>query len=595
MTDVRVNLKVEASGSGPAALRETANQAARGAVGMKALNDQTKAMNPAPVQQLAVANDRVASTADRAVASQRQLNTEASKTRPGAGAPTAGAPGQAPPRTAPTPPAPGGAAAPGAMKPEESALAKGYAETTAKLAVVGGTLAVLSKAAEGVSRAMVIHQDRHLSAAQKVRLMEESIPLFGDVAKARNALADALTGKAKEVQEIQITTAVNQQNVALVQQQAAIEAPLRIQQQQAKARADALAAAPRVEGPRRGDFADTLAGNQAFEDQRRLTQPRIDQRQAQAEARGSQAALEEQQRQQRAQEQRVREAADNANRLKAEAARLKLINPRAAAGQLTGPTVGAAIGSGGAGGIAGIGGAFGNIVGTQANAVRGAVPLAGSISDSKGETERLKVLGQVDAAVQKEKAERLKLLEVTKATGEAGKQAAEAESAARKANIAVQREELAILKEKEARIKSNAQAFGQLNEVEKQAAVTAAERLKTQGFESLTPEERGLIQQAGGGAALQQAAQQNALKDDRFKQFSDLVGQESDLKGTREAIADIEANVNLEVQVDTQKLQEQLTTALTAVLNDLVKQFEALIANTRRDVEVNLDIQNATR
>jgi hypothetical protein len=428
-----------------------------------------------------------------------------------------------------------------------------------------------------VAKAMVIHQDRHLSAAQKVRLMEESVPLFGEVAKARNALADALTGKAREVQEIQITTATNQQNVALIQQQAAIEAPLRIQQQQAKARADALAAAPRVEGPRRGNFADTLAGNQAFEDERRLTQPRIDQRQAQAEARGSQAALEAQKREQRAQEQRVREAADNANRLKAQAQALKGGGPlsQALATPQIGP--GAALLGGGALGLGAL------------------APSARSVAQSKDETERLKILGQVDTAVQKEKAERLKLLEVTKATGEAGKAAAEAESNARKANIAVQREELAILKEKESRIKSNAQAFGQLNEVEKQAAVTAAERLKTQGFESLTPEERALIGQAGGGAALQQAAQQNALKDDRFKQFSDLIGNESDLKGTREAIADIEANVNLEVQVDTQKLQEQLTTALTAVLNDLVKQFEALIANTRRDVEVNLDIQNAAR
>jgi hypothetical protein len=287
-----------------------------------------------------------------------------------------------------------------------------------------------------------------------------------------------------------------------------------------------------------------------------------------------------QQAQQAAQEQRVQQAKAEADRLKAEADRLKKTGPSRPSG-----------------------GFLANANERPLDAMLGLVgastetggPSARSLVDSEAEKDRLKVLAEVDTAVQKEKAERLKLLEVTKATGEAGKQAAEAESAARKANIAVQREELAILKEKEGRIKSNAQAFGQLNEVEKQAAVTAAERLKTQGFESLTPEERALIGQAGGGAALQQAAQQNALKDERFKQFSDLIGQESDLKGTREAIADIEANVNLEVQVDTQKLQEQLTTALTAVLNDLVKQFEALIANTRRDVEVNLDMQNATR
>jgi hypothetical protein len=576
VTDVRVNLKVEASGSGPAALRETANQAARGAVGMKALNDQTKAMNPAPVQQLAVANDRVAATADRAVASQRQLNTEASRTRSGATTAAAGAPGQAPARTAPG--APGGATSP--VVQEESKLAKGFSETAAKMAMVGGAMAVVGKAAEGVAKAMVISQDAHLSSAQKMRMMEESIPVFGDLARARNALADAMTGKAREIQELQIKQAVNQQNVALVQQQAAIEAPLRIQQQLAEAKARQLANAPQVQGPRRGDFADTLAGNQDFEDERRRTQPRIEQRQAQAEARGANDAFVLQQAQQAAQEQRVQQAKAEADRLKAEADRLKKTGPsRPSGGFLANANerpldamlglVGAATETGG--------------------------PSARSLADSEAEKDRLKVLGEVDAAVQKEKAERLKLLEVTKATGEAGKQAAEAESAARKANIAVQREELAILKEKEGRIKSNAQAFGQLNEVEKQAAVTAAERLKTQGFESLTPEERALIGQAGGGAALQQAAQQNALKDDRFRQFSDLIGQESDLKGTREAIADIEANVNLEVQVDTQKLQEQLTTALTAVLNDLVKQFEALIANTRRDVEVNLDMQNATR
>jgi hypothetical protein len=567
---------VEASGSGPAALRETANQAARGAVGMKALNDQTKAMNPAPVQQLAVANDRVAATADRAVASQRQLNTEASRTRSGATTAAAGAPGQAPARTAPG--APGGATSP--VVQEESKLAKGFSETAAKMAMVGGAMAVVGKAAEGVAKAMVISQDAHLSSAQKMRMMEESIPVFGDLARARNALADAMTGKAREIQELQIKQAVNQQNVALVQQQAAIEAPLRIQQQLAEAKARQLANAPQVQGPRRGDFADTLAGNQDFEDERRRTQPRIEQRQAQAEARGANDAFVLQQAQQAAQEQRVQQAKAEADRLKAEADRLKKTGPsRPSGGFLANANerpldamlglVGAATETGG--------------------------PSARSLADSEAEKDRLKVLGEVDAAVQKEKAERLKLLEVTKATGEAGKQAAEAESAARKANIAVQREELAILKEKEGRIKSNAQAFGQLNEVEKQAAVTAAERLKTQGFESLTPEERALIGQAGGGAALQQAAQQNALKDDRFRQFSDLIGQESDLKGTREAIADIEANVNLEVQVDTQKLQEQLTTALTAVLNDLVKQFEALIANTRRDVEVNLDMQNATR
>jgi hypothetical protein len=579
MTDVRVNLKVEASGSGPAALRETANQAARGAVGMKALNDQTKAMNPAPVQQLAVANDRVAATADRAVASQRQLNTEASRTRPGA----TGAPGQPPPRTAPG--APGGATSPAAQ--EEGRLAKGFSQTTEGLAKAGAAIAVMAKSAEAVSRAMVIHQDRHLSAAQKVRLMEESIPIFGDVAKARNDLIDAFTGKAREVQEIQVSTAVNQQNLALVQQQAAIEAPLRIQQQQAEARARQLANAPLVQGPRRGDFAETLAGEQAFEDERRRTQPRIEQRQAQAEARGSNEAFVLQQAQQAAQEQRVRDAKAEADRLKAQADKLKAgqNQPFAGQDQFRPPTIKDAL-------LNAVPGP--NALGILGN-VRTATGQAGPIEDSESEKDRLKILADVDTAVQKEKAERLKLLEVTKATGEAGKQAAEAESAARKANIAVQREELAILKEKESRIKSNAQAFGQLNEVEKQAAVTAAERLKTQGFESLTPEERGLIQQAGGGAALQQAAQQNALKDERFKQFSDLVGQESDLKGTREAIADIEANVNLEVQVDTQKLQEQLTTALTAVLNDLVKQFEALIANTRRDVEVNLDIQNAAR
>jgi hypothetical protein len=575
VTDVRVNLKVEASGSGPAALRETANQAARGAVGMKALNDQTKAMNPAPVQQLAVANDRVAATADRAVASQRQLNTEASRTRPGA----AGAPGQAPPRTAPgAPPGAGGATSP--VVQEESKLAKGFSDTAAKMAMVGGAMAVVGKAAEGVAKAMVISQDAHLSSAQKMRMMEESIPVFGDLARARNAFADAMTGKASEIQKLQISQAVNQQNLALVQQQAAIEAPLRIQQQLAEAKARQLANAPQVQGPRRGDFADTLAGNQQFEDERRRTQPRIEQRQAQAEARGANDAFVLQQAQQAAQEQRVQQAKAEADRLKAEADRLKKTGPSRPSG-----------------------GFLANANERPLDAMLGLVgastetggPSARSLVDSEAEKDRLKVLAEVDTAVQKEKAERLKLLEVTKATGEAGKQAAEAESAARKANIAVQREELAILKEKEGRIKSNAQAFGQLNEVEKQAAVTAAERLKTQGFESLTPEERALIGQAGGGAALQQAAQQNALKDERFKQFSDLIGQESDLKGTREAIADIEANVNLEVQVDTQKLQEQLTTALTAVLNDLVKQFEALIANTRRDVEVNLDMQNATR
>lgn len=205
------------------------------------------------------------------------------------------------------------------------------------------------------------------------------------------------------------------------------------------------------------------------------------------------------------------------------------------------------------------------------------------------------MLAEADKALKEELAIREKLKVATQQQGEAAKAAAEAEARLRQANLNLKKEELNVLKEQEQRIKGAAQSFGNLTDVEKSAAIAALQDVKAKGFEAATPEQKALIQQAGGTEFLNQQAQQAALKDDRFRQFQELMGESADLKGTRQKITDLNAEIALDIQLDSKAVADDLKEALEPALKEVKKVFKEIGDALVEQVQIGFDISNASR
>lgn len=167
--------------------------------------------------------------------------------------------------------------------------------------------------------------------------------------------------------------------------------------------------------------------------------------------------------------------------------------------------------------------------------------------------------------------------------------AVQAESAHRKALIGIDRERLQVLVEQEQRIKGAATSFGALSEAEKTEAVEVANRAKQQGFGALTPEQKALLQRAGGGDFVQKGNENIGLRDDRFKQIQEAIGEKADLRGVQKQRVELENKIALDVQLDQKKLATDMKDQLVPVLDELRRlivdqakiQIQQMITNLR--------------
>jgi hypothetical protein len=152
----------------------------------------------------------------------------------------------------------------------------------------------------------------------------------------------------------------------------------------------------------------------------------------------------------------------------------------------------------------------------------------------------------------------------------------QAESGVRKADIALKQNEYAIVQEKETRIRGSYEGIGGLDPASRQFALQALDQLKQYGSQGLTPEQLQLIGQVGGQRLLQTAQIEAAANDpttmgiQQHIQGDDKSGVQTLGEIVKDKI-DVNAQVQLALQLDEQKVAE----AIEPYLRDFIKKVTA--------------------
>ncbi len=598
--DVKIRLTVEGgSDAGAKGLKATADAARDAANQVKALNAEQQKVRAAaasnPAAPRAGLAGGIGGGADPfAGVKQIEAQRQAMLQRPGL--PTA-APYQPPPpslRAAEQAKKPDEVKAPPAAKQEaagglQAGIGKALAQQAgippealaalgASVASIVGAVKVLSAGLSTAAKAVDAYGDATLTASQKVRRIAESIPVLGEVYKSAGELADALSGKTEAIrkatrEEAQVT-ATAQAGAQAFQ----ASAPVRQQIAALDAKAAAFEKLPAAFNAAAAPSRDTFEGNVAFQQFERAQPLEFEKAKAAAEVAAAQQAEADARRRRLDQQSNVGAAASRSDAAK-EAEKEALAAEREA------KRPGRARG------------ALGDLFGDKAvnTAFTAAIPFKGLFESADADKNKINASSELKKKLAEELAERQKLIAAAQQEAAAVQTTQAAEAKFRQANIALAKEKLAVLKEEEQRIAGAAASFGSLSAVDKQAALEAAQQLKGRGYDSLTPEQKQAISAAGFGQQLNFAAQQSALADPFFQQISQLFGQSADLKGNQQKQLDLQAQIGVDVKVDEQKLANQLRDALKPVLEELVKQLEAIAKAQADQVKVGQNQANAAQ
>lgn len=147
---------------------------------------------------------------------------------------------------------------------------------------------------------------------------------------------------------------------------------------------------------------------------------------------------------------------------------------------------------------------------------------------------------------------------------------ARSESAVRKANIAIAQAELQVVEAKIGKTKGNLEQFGMYDPSKQRAVVEAMERAQKGGFDSLSPEQKGLLSGTGFTADYARKASRESVEDsDVTKRLMTSLGQQ-DLKTLEAEKTRLQGQINLEAKIDAEKFREEVEKQLSAGLGKLL-------------------------
>jgi len=571
--DVRVSLKLEATGNAPAALKDLASSADRASTSMAKASVEAKALSGAKAEAAAKDYDRLSSAAAKAATGAKAANDAVSR----GGAAASSSPIR--------PTAPGAFTSVGGFQGAVASL--GGPAAIGAAAVAGGK--GIADSIVFASKAIDAMGDSSLSASQKFRKVAEELPVAGAIIKAAGSLADALSGKTESIRRSTREAAASQ--VQSAADLAAYQSASPVQQNIAalKARNDALKAAG--PGPTFGENApsrDSFQGELDYQKYERQAPLLQDERKAGINAAAATAVAS------KATEERQRlEAALAAQQLDKDR-KIKAFDAVAASG-------GAAVDKSRTAFVLGLG--YTSAAGEQqpkasltqkfTAAIGLTAPGANLAIGSAEDKNRIEKGSDLKASLAEELKLRQQLITATQAEAEAQKAAAQAGSDVRKASIALAKDELASLKEREQFVKQTSTSFGSLSAVDKQAALEAAYALKAKGYDNLTPEAKGALQAGGFGAVLAKEAEKSAQADPLYQQATALLGLESDLKAIQKQSVKAQVDLNAKIEFDETALSDKLEKVLTPLFENLLKSFTAVAQAQVNQAKVNQTVTNA--
>lgn len=531
--DILVRLKLESAGTLPKDVKDVATSGAKASAETAKLSDATKRAS-SDARQAATAYDKLKQSATGAANAANAANVN----RPGgvvAGVPSRPAAGAVPAGGA-QPAAPGIAGALG-LPPEL------FAAVASAIAVIKGFSTALSVTAKAIDA----FKDSTLTAGQAQRKIAESIPLIGELAKSFNELSDAVSGRTRAIREATQSDVLTSAAQAADLQAYNQNLPLQQQLNDLRARAQ-------LQTPERGGVPfvgfdaparDTFQGEIAYQQYERRQPLEMDQRNKQIDLEAAQQAVNAARQEREARERDVKAREDIRKR-------------------------------------EGFDLAF--MASDRTEGVFGGGSPSGAALDAYQRTKE---------AIAEEIKAREQLKTATQQEANAVQAALKAESDLRKANIALAKDKLAVMKEEAQQIASTAQAFGSLSALDKQAALEAAQAYSQKGYDQLTPEQKQALQGAGFGQQLAFAAQQSALNDPTFAAISALFGQSADLKGKQKAIAELQAQIALDVQLDEKQFANAIKETLEPLIKQIIESNEKIAALLIKKVEVGQGQANA--
>jgi len=171
---------------------------------------------------------------------------------------------------------------------------------------------------------------------------------------------------------------------------------------------------------------------------------------------------------------------------------------------------------------------------------------------------------------------------------------AQAESQARQANIELLRTELGLLQQKEQRLSSQAQAFGRLNEVEKDEFARVAELASTQGIKALLPQERDLLERGGAGGFVGKELEAAGANDPRLAKVQGLgVFEKGNLGDVRNQVDTQQQSVRVAVQFDQAQLAKDLNASLATFSAELLKTLRTAFTTAANAIKTQQTIRNS--
>ena len=446
-----------------------------------------------------------------------------------------------------------------------------------KLAPVAAIAFAMKTAFDQVSKSAKIMGDANLDAAQKTRLLSESLPIIGSFVKSLNDFKDAVTGVTARLSQIQRGVEVSRgQRSATFEYEGAVQG-VNFQ------RTD-------LEGKRRGQrgaglvnqkFGDTstAAGQRAYEAQLAQQPGLLARRQAEADiaaARYKANELDKLEAKQQALADRARRESMAAQAQNVQAGQPAAPKPwwqRGLGGAARGAVQGIPfIGPAAAVGIAAAAGTGEDKVGRA----------AGAAAMEKAAAQQIQVQNQL-LAIQEQKKQNLAAL-------------AKAESDARKATISLDKARVGVLDQQLGLIKSQATSFGSLTAAERQAVLEASRQAKTQGYGSLSEDQKGLLSRGGFSEWLQDQQAKSGLASPLLAEANRNLGVDrgnfGDVQKERNAA---QARILQAVQVDEQQFAEEMADKMEEVFVKIIAALGVRLEAKFRAIEAQIQVANFGR
>jgi hypothetical protein len=175
---------------------------------------------------------------------------------------------------------------------------------------------------------------------------------------------------------------------------------------------------------------------------------------------------------------------------------------------------------------------------------------------------------------------------------------AQRRSDVRKGEVVLQQRELEVLKQQESLTRGQFQSFGRLHRGEQAAALQAARQARQFGQQSLSPEQLQLLERGGAGDYVARLLEQRGAASPFAGEFRALTGMQGgagELERVLREKVRVAQEIQIAVQVDNQKLAQEVADALAERMKDLVRLTELRVQSRQRQAEQERIIGNHER